>query len=202
MLLAIIAMLVTGCEKGSETAKNTNQASKAEAVKPTVHIDQLTEKEREDLEALKESPSAETATQAEEYLKHLDATPAQEIRDFITNAWEEWEALNRQDAENEYQDTTNQSDATMQYRIEVFQQFYAANKSVDTAYLNLISLSDSIMLDRVVVNRGNCRADYRDGKNPIGYGQTVRFMLNCDPRNVREVVAILKDGREIVMTAQ
>jgi hypothetical protein len=30
----------------------------------------------------------------------------------------------------------------------------------------------------------------------------MRFFLNCDPRNVREVVAVLKDGREIVMSPQ
>lgn len=88
----------------------------------------------------------------------------------------------------------------MQYRIEIKNQVFGGKHEVETAYLHLISLSDSITLDRVVV--GNCRADYRDGANPILYGKTMRFFLNCDPRNVREVVAVLKDGREIVMTAQ
>jgi len=133
----------------------------------------------------------------------LEVTPVDEIREFIAKGWDEWETLNRQEAEkDEQQAPSDQGGASMQYRIEIKNQVFGPNNVVETAYLHLISLSDSITLDRVVVNRGNCKADYRDGANPILYGKTMRFFLNCDPRNVREVVAVLKDGREIVMTAQ
>lgn len=202
MIVATVAMLTVGCEKKPEAAQAQNTAAKTEEVKPKAQADKLTEKEIQDLESLEKSPSEETASMAGYYLSNLEVTPVQEMRDFIAKGWDEWETLNRQEAEKEYQETADQGDATMQYRIEVKNQVFGPNNVVETAYLHLISLSDSITLDRVVVNRGNCKADYRDGANPILYGKSMRFFLNCDPRNVREVVAVLKDGREIVMSSQ
>lgn len=202
MMLVTVAMLTVGCEKKPEAAQAQNTAVKTEEVKPKAQADKLTEKEIQDLESLEKSPSEETASMAGYYLSNLEVTPVQEMRDFIARGWDEWETLNRQEAEKEYQETSDQGDATMQYRIEVKNQVFGPNNVVETAYLHLISLSDSITLDRVVVNRGNCKADYRDGANPILYGKSMRFFLNCDPRNVREVVAVLKDGREIVMSSQ
>ena len=203
MMWATIAVLTVGCEKQPEAAHAQNTAVKTEKAKPAVEAEKLTEKEIQDLEALEKSPSEETAATAGFYLSNLEVTPVEEIREFIAKGWDEWETLNRQEAEKEAQQApSDQGDATMQYRIEIKNQVFGPNNVVETAYLHLISLSDSITLDRVVVNRGNCKADYRDGANPILYGKTMRFFLNCDPRNVREVVAVLKDGREIVMTAQ
>lgn len=201
MMLTAIAILTAGCDKGPATAQAPDIAVQTEAVKAKVQSDKLTEKELQDLESLEKSPSEETAATAGYYLSNLEVTPVQEIREFIAKGWEEWETLNRQAAEKESQETSDQGDASMEYRIEVKNQVFAPNNVVETAYLHLISLSDSITLDRVVVNRGNCKADYRDGANPILYGKSMRFFLNCDPRNVREVVAVLKDGREIVMSA-
>lgn len=203
MMLATIAMLTVGCEKQPEAAQAQNPVAKTEETKAAVKAEKLTEKEIQDLEALEKSPSEETAATAGFYLSNLEVTPVDEIREFIAKGWDEWETLNRQEAEkDEQQALSDQGGASMQYRIEIKNQVFGPNNVVETAYLHLISLSDSITLDRVVVNRGNCKADYRDGANPILYGKTMRFFLNCDPRNVREVVAVLKDGREIVMTAQ
>lgn len=203
MMWATIAMLTVGCEKQPEAAHAQNAVAQTEETKAAVKAEKLTEKEIQDLEALEKSPSEETAATAGFYLSNLEVTPVEEIREFIAKGWDEWETLNRQEAEKEAQQApADQGDATMQYRIEIKNQVFGPNNVVETAYLHLISLSDSITLDRVVVNRGNCKADYRDGANPILYGKTMRFFLNCDPRNVREVVAVLKDGREIVMTAQ
>jgi len=203
MMLATIAMLTVGCEKQPEAAQAQNPVAKTEETKAAFKAEKLTEKEIQDLEALEKSPSEETAATAGFYLSNLEVTPVEEIREFIAKGWDEWETLNRQEAENDAQQApSDQGDASMQYRIEIKNQVFGPNNVVETAYLHLISLSDSITLDRVVVNRGNCKADYRDGANPILYGKTMRFFLNCDPRNVREVVAVLKDGREIVMTAQ
>jgi len=203
MMLATIAMLTVGCEKQPEAIQAQNPVAKTEETKAAVKVEKLTEKEIQDLEALEKSPSEETAATAGFYLSNLEVTPVDEIREFIAKGWDEWETLNRQEAEkDEQQAPSDQGDASMQYRIEIKNQVFGPNNVVETAYLHLISLSDSITLDRVVVNRGNCKADYRDGANPILYGKTMRFFLNCDPRNVREVVAVLKDGREIVMTAQ
>ncbi|ENW24763.1 hypothetical protein F925_01418 [Acinetobacter lwoffii NCTC 5866 = CIP 64.10 = NIPH 512] len=199
MMLATVAILAVGCDK-SPVAQNAKV--KTEEVESKALIEKITEKEIEDLEALKESPSKETASLAGYYLSNLELTPLEEIREFIAKGWDEWETLNRQEAENEEQASSDPSDASMQYRIEITNQVFGGKHEVETAYLHLISLSDTITLDRVVVNRGNCRADYRDGANPILYGKTMRFFLNCDPRNVREVVAVLKDGREIVMSPQ
>lgn len=202
MMLAAIAMLTVGCEKKPEAAQAQNTAVKTQEVKAKAQADQLTEKEIQDLESLEKSPSEETASLAGYYLSNLEVTPVQEMREFIAKGWDEWETLNRQEAENADQAESAQGDASMQYRIEIKNQVFGGKHVVETAYLHLISLSDSITLDRIVVNRGNCKADYRDGANPILYGQSVRFFLNCDPRNVREVVAVLKDGREIMMSAQ
>ena len=199
MMLATVAILAVGCDKSSVAQ---NAKVKTEEVESKALIEKITEKEIEDLEALKESPSKETASLAGYYLSNLELTPLEEIREFIAKGWDEWETLNRQEAENEEQASYDQGDASMQYRIEIKNQVFGGKHEVETAYLHLISLSDTITLDRVVVNRGNCRADYRDGANPILYGKTMRFFLNCDPRNVREVVAVLEDGREIVMSPQ
>lgn len=200
MIVAAIAVLMVGCDKSPVATQNA--AVKTEEVKPKAQADQLTEKEIQDLESLEKSPSEETASTAGYYLSNLEVTPVQEMRDFIAKGWDEWEQLNRLEAEKESQTASDQGDASMQYRIEVKNQVFGPNNVVETAYLHLISLSDSITLDRVVVNRGNCKADYRDGANPILYGKSMRFFLNCDPRNVREVVAVLKDGSEIVMSSQ
>ena len=199
MMLATVAILAVGCDKNSVAQ---NAKVKTEEVESKALIEKITEKEIEDLEALKESPSKETASLAGYYLSNLELTPVEEIREFIAKGWDEWETLNRQEAENEEQASYDQGDASMQYRIEIKNQVFGGKHEVETAYLHLISLSDTITLDRVVVNRGNCRADYHDGANPILYGKTMRFFLNCDPRNVREVVAVLEDGREIVMSPQ
>lgn len=203
MMLATIALLTVGCDKQPEAAQAQNSAMTTEVVKTKAQTDKLTEKELQDLESLEKSPSEETAATAGYYLSNLEVTPLAEIREFIAKGWDEWETLNRQEAEKDAQQaSSDQGDASMQYRIEIKNQVFGGKHEVETAYLHLISLSDSITLDRVVVNRGNCKADYRDGANPILYGKSMRFFLNCDPRNVREVVAVLKDGREIVMTAQ
>ena len=203
IMLATIAMLTVGCEKQPEAARAQNSVVQTEQVKAKLQTEKLTEKELQDLESLEKSPSEETAATAGYYLSNLEVTPVAEIREFIAKGWDEWETLNRQEAEKDAQQTpSDQGDASMQYRIEIKNQVFGGKHEVETAYLHLISLSDSITLDRVVVNRGNCRADYRDGANPILYGKSMRFFLNCDPRNVREVVAVLKDGREIVMSPQ
>lgn len=199
-MLVSIAMLIGGCDKHPVAAKVTTV--KTEEVKPKVQAEKLTEKEIQALEALEQSPSEETASTAGYYLSNLEVTPIQEIRDFIAKGGAEQKEIKRTDLERQPHTTVDQSDASMEYRIEIKNQVFGPNSVVETAYLHLISLSDSITLERVVVNRGNCKVDYRDGANPILYGQSMRFFLNCDPRNVREVVAILKDGREIVMSAR
>lgn len=199
-MLVSIAMLIGGCDKHPVAAKVTTV--KTEEVKPKVQAEKLTEKEIQALEALEQSPSEETASTAGYYLSNLEVTPIQEIRDFIAKGGAKQKEIKRTDLERQPHTTVDQSDASMEYRIEIKNQVFGPNSVVETAYLHLISLSDSITLERVVVNRGNCKVDYRDGANPILYGQSMRFFLNCDPRNVREVVAILKDGREIVMSAQ
>ena len=202
IILASIAMLTVGCDKQPETTQVQNALAKTEVVKAKAQTDKLTEKEIQDLESLEKSPSEETASTAGYYLSNLEVTPVQEMREFIAKGKNEGEQLNRQEAENESQETSNQGDVSMSYRIDVKTQVFGPNSVVETAYLHLISESDSIDMKQVIVNRGNCKADYRDGANPIRYGQSMRFLLNCNPRNVREVKAVLTDGREIVMSPQ
>ena len=193
-------MLTAGCDKSPVSAQNT--VTTTEEIKPKAQVDKLTEKEIQDLESLEKSPSEETASTAGYYLSNLEVTPVQEMREFIAKGKNEGEQLNRHEADNQSQETSNQGDVSMSYRIDVKTQVFGPNSVVETAYLHLISQSDSIDMKQVIVNRGNCKADYRDGANPILYGQSMRFLLNCNPRNVREVKAVLTDGREIVMSPQ
>ena len=58
MMLATVAILAVGCDKSSVAQ---NAKVKTEEVESKALIEKITEKEIEDLEALKESPSKETA---------------------------------------------------------------------------------------------------------------------------------------------
>ena len=190
--------MVTGCDKTKTDAPDkTTQAE----VQPVTEHAELTVVEKEDLNSLRTSPIEETANQAEFYLNHLDTSSVQEMRAFIKNGLEEWEAFNSERADPNDPPLPENTEANMEYRIDVKNHVYGSSV-VETAYLNLISLSDSIEMDKLIVNRGNCRADYRSGANPITYGNSMRFFLNCDPRNIREVTAVLKDGRQVVMSPQ
>ena len=164
-------MLTVGCEKQPEAAQTPNTVVKTEAVKVTVQADKLTEKELQDLESLEKSPSEEIASTAGYYLSNLEVTPVQEMRKFIAKGKNEGGQLNRLEDENESQESSHQSDVLMSYRIEVKTKVFGPSSVVETAYLHLISESDSIDMKQVIVNRGNCKADYRDGANPIRYGQ-------------------------------
>jgi len=198
IILTSIALMVAGCDKTK--TDTSDKATQAEAQPVTEHAE-LTVVEKEDLNSLRTSPIEETANQAEYYLNHLETSSVQEMRVFIKNGLEEWEAFNSERADPNAPPLPENTEANMEYRIEVKNHVYGSSV-VETAYLNLISLSDSIEMDKLIVNRGNCRADYRSGANPITYGNSMRFFLNCDPRNIREVTAVLKDGRQIVMTSQ
>ncbi|EXB49430.1 hypothetical protein [Acinetobacter sp. 1000160] len=198
ILLTSVVLMVTGCDKAKTDASNkTTQAE----VQPVTEHAELTVVEKEDLNSLRTSPIEETANQAEFYLNHLETSSIQEMRAFIKKGLEEWEAFNNERADPNVPPLPENTDASMEYRIEVKNHVYGSSV-VETAYLNLISLSDSIEMDKLIVNRGNCRADYRSGANPITYGNSMRFFLNCDPRNIREVVAVLRDGRQVVMSPQ
>ena len=127
MMLATVAILAVGCDKSSVAQ---NAKVKTEEVESKALIEKITEKEIEDLEALKESPSKETASLAGYYLSNLELTPVEEIREFIAKGWDEWETLNRQEAENEEQASYDQGDASMQYRIEIKNQVFGGKHEV------------------------------------------------------------------------
>lgn len=195
IILASIAMLIVGCDKSLVSAQNN--ATKTEAVKATVQADKLTGKEIQDLKSLEKSPSEETATTAGYYLRNLEVTPVQEMRDFIAKGGDEKETLDKQETEKEYQKTVDQTDASMQYRVGWEDQLVGPNDDIEKGYLVVVSIDKSITLDRIVVDRGECNAVYRDGVNPLQYGEAMSFFINCDPRDVIEVIGVLKDGREI-----
>ncbi|MCU4368291.1 hypothetical protein [Acinetobacter courvalinii] len=198
IMLTSFALMVTGCDK---TKTDTPDKTPQVEVQPATEHAELTVVEKEDLNSLRTSPIEETANQTEFYLNHLETSSVQEMRAFIKKGLEEWEAFNSERADPNDPPLSENTEASMEYRIEVKNHVYGSSV-VETAYLNLISLSDSIEMDKLVVNRGNCRADYRSGANPITYGNSMRFFLNCDPRNIREVTAVLRDGRQVVMSPQ
>jgi hypothetical protein len=187
MMWATITMLVAGCEKKPEAVQTQNTAAKTEEVKPKVQANQLTEKEIQDLESLEKSSSEETASTAGYYLSNLEVTSVQEIRDFI--------AKNKH--EKDHQEKVDQIGTSMQYRAGWEDQLFGPNDEIKKGYLVVVSIDKSIALDRIIVDRGKCNAVYRDGVNPLHYGDAMSFFVNCDPRDVTEVIGILKDGREI-----
>lgn len=187
IILAVIAILTTGCDKSPVEAQAQNTVAKTEEVKAKVSADKLTEKEIQDLESLEKSPSEETASLAGYYLSNLEVTPVQEMRDFIAKAKNE----------KEYQKTADQTGASMQYRAGWEDKLFGPNDEIKKGYLVVVSIDKSIALDRIIVDRGECNAVYRDGVNPLHYGDAMSFFVNCDPRDVTDVIGVLKDGREI-----
>lgn len=94
-------------------------------------------------------------------------------------------------------ETADQTGTSMQYRAGWEDQLLGPNDEIEKGYLVVISIDKSIVLDRIVVDRGECNTVYRDGVNPLKYGDTMSFFINCDPRDVTDVIGVLKDGREI-----
>ena len=151
ILLTSVALMVTGCDKAKTDAPDkTTQAE----VQPVTEHAELTVVEKEDLNSLRTSPIEETANQAEYYLNHLETSSVQEMRAFIKKGLEEWEAFNSERADPNDPPLLENTETSMEYRIEVKNHVYGSSV-VETAYLNLISLSDSIEMDKLIVNRGN-----------------------------------------------
>lgn len=111
IMLLSLTMLIMGCD--NKPATGTDTQVKTEEVKSKAQLEKLTEKEIEDLEALKESPSEETANKAGYYLSNLEVTPVGEIRKFIAKGWAEWEEINKFEAEQDFQTESDQSEASM-----------------------------------------------------------------------------------------
>lgn len=188
ILSLCLVSVLAGCAKKEEPATNPIKTTEETPVEVSNGI---TEEEKSKLQFISEDPNAlpAMAKLAAAYLVHLDGYTAEEIRELIA----EYDASQ---IEEEHQQV---DEVSMEYRVDTNSQ-YIGNQLVNTYYLKVLSLSDSIDVDRVEVNRGNCNIQFRDGKNPVVYGQALRYLLNCDPNNVREVKVYLKDGRELLMT--
>jgi len=197
MVWAVFAMLIVGCDKSPTAGQIQNLPAEIEEDKLMRTAEVLTEKEIQDLDALENSPSEKTASTASYYLSNLGEMSVQEIREFIANSREELEMLNSLEAEKKSQEMADQMDTSMQYWIRWEDQLFGPNDEIKKGYLEIVSLEKSIALDSIVVDRGECNAVYRDGVNPLQYGESMSFFVNCDPRDVTEVIAVLKDGRKI-----
>jgi len=190
ILTICLTIVLVACEKKtnvesapSETTAN-EQATKAEIQ------NKITDEEVEKLRLISEDPNAlpAHAKLAETFLQSINGFKPEEIRELIA----EYE-------ESQYIEEYPVQEISMEYRVDTNSQ-YIGNQLVHTYYLNVLSLSDSIDVDRIEVNRGNCPIAFRGGPNPVGYGQSLKFLLDCNPQDIREVKVYLKDGGELLMT--
>ena len=192
--LCLISVLA-GCDKKmTATKEDTEQVTTTTTEQvETEQSNGITEEEIAKLHIIAEDPNAlpAAAKLAASYLENINGYTAEEIRELIAEY----------DASQIVEEDTTSDNVSMEYRIDTNSQ-YIGNQLVNTHYLNVLSLSDSVDVDRVEVNRGNCNVQFRNGSNPVGYGEALKFLLNCDPHNVREVKVYLKDGRDLLMTPQ
>ena len=190
VLSSFLITLLVGCEKKPVVE---NKISEESTTVVQAHIpNDITSEELEKLRVISKdvSKSPDTTELAEKYLENINGYAVEEVRDFITEYY---------DANQAPEDEVSESDVRMEYRVDV-DSTVVNSQVVTTYYLDILSLSDHVEVDRVEVNRGNCPIQYSSGENPLGYGQSVRYILNCDPHNVREVKVYLQDGRELLMS--
>ena len=190
VLSSFLITLLVGCENKPVVE---NKISEESTTVVQAHIpNDITSEELEKLRVISKdvSKSPDTTELAEKYLENINSYAVEEVRDFITEYY---------DANQAPEDEVSESDVRMEYRVDV-DSTVVNSQIVTTYYLDILSLSDHVEVDRVEVNRGNCPIQYSSGENPLGYGQSVRYILNCDPHNVREVKVYLQDGRELLMS--
>ena len=190
ILSSFLITLLVGCEKKPVVE---NKISEESTTVVQAHIpNDITSEELEKLRVISKdvSKSPDTTELAEKYLENINGYAFEEVREFITEYY---------DANQTPEQEVSESDVRMEYRVDV-DSTVVNSQIVTTYYLDILSLSDHVEVDRVEVNRGNCPIQYSSGENPLGYGQSVRYILNCDPHNVREVKVYLQDGRELLMS--
>ena len=190
ILSSFLITLLVGCEKKPVIE---NKISEESTTVVQAHIpNDITSEELEKLRVISKdvSKSPDTTELAEKYLENINGYAVEEVREFITEYY---------DANQTPEQEVSESDVRMEYRVDV-DSTVVNSQIVTTYYLDILSLSDHVEVDRVEVNRGNCPIQYSSGENPLGYGQSVRYILNCDPHNVREVKVYLQDGRELLMS--
>lgn len=190
ILSSFLITLLVGCEK-KPVVENKISEESAAVVQADIPND-ITSEELEKLRVISKdvSKSPDTTELAEKYLENINGYAVEEVREFITEYY---------DANQAPEEEVSESDVRMEYRVDV-DSTVVNSQIVTTYYLDILSLSDHVEVDRVEVNRGNCPMQYSSGENPLGYGQSVRYILNCDPHNVREVKVYLQDGRELLMS--
>ena len=190
VLSSFLITLLVGCEKKPVVE---NKISEESTTVVQAHIpNDITSEELEKLRVISKdvSKSPDTTELAEKNLENINGYAVEEVREFITEYY---------DANQTPEQEVSESDVRMEYRVDV-DSTVVNSQIVTTYYLDILSLSDHVEVDRVEVNRGNCPIQYSSGENPLGYGQSVRYILNCDPHNVREVKVYLQDGRELLMS--
>lgn len=190
ILSSFLITLLVGCEK-KPVIENKISEESTTVVQADISND-ITSEELEKLRVISKdvSKSPDTTELAEKYLENINGYAVEEVREFITEYY---------DANQTPEEEVSESDVRMEYRVDV-DSTVVNSQIVTTYYLDILSLSDHVEVDRVEVNRGNCPIQYSSGENPLGYGQSVRYILNCDPHNVREVKVYLQDGRELLMS--
>lgn len=93
-----------------------------------------------------------------------------------------------------------QTQYRMSYRIES-KDVHIGTEYATFYYVVVASESDDPVDIRTInVNRGNCPVSSVRGQNHVlTFGQTYRFEIRCNPRDVKEVNLTMADGQELTM---
>ena len=93
-----------------------------------------------------------------------------------------------------------QTQYRMSYRIES-KDVHIGTEYATFYYVVVASESDDpVDISNIKVNRGNCPVSSVRGQNHIlNFGQTYRFEIKCNPRDVKEVNLTMADGQELTM---
>ena len=93
-----------------------------------------------------------------------------------------------------------QTQYRMSYRIES-KDVHIGTEYATFYYVVVASESDDpVDISTINVNRGNCPVSSVRGQNHIlNFGQTYRFEIRCNPRDVKEVNLTMADGQELTM---
>ncbi|MFG0750495.1 hypothetical protein [Acinetobacter ursingii] len=93
-----------------------------------------------------------------------------------------------------------QTQYRMSYRIES-KDVHIGTEYATFYYVVVASESDDPVDIRTInVNRGNCPVSSVRGQNHVlNFGQTYRFEIRCNPRDVKEVNLTMADGQELTM---
>lgn len=135
--------MIIGCDKKVEEGQAAQKWSMIDTIKENI----LTDEEESQLQSIIDDVDSSGSEQklAQIYLDNPNSYKTQEIKDFIADHFAKQEEIERQ----------ANGDVSLEYSIDMEYNSYGST-SIPKFILKIMSLSDSIEIDHIEVNRGNC----------------------------------------------